>query len=155
MRTFLNIMLGIVIGVFLERAGVPLDHYWPFKYWTKKSTASSSALSSKAVSPARPSVSSRLPNVKASPLPPPSPAKRSKTPSLYTVQIASFKTLRQAKAFMNTVTQKQIDAYLAPLTEESPRWYRIYVGEYVNKADAIKKLTQLRRDFPKAFLRGF
>ncbi len=159
MRTLLNILIGIIIGVSLERAGVPLDRYWPFKYWPKQAASTSSATPPGTVRPTRVIQSSRLkktdparPRQAKAKTPRPSPKVKA---SLYAVQIASFQTLPQAKAFLAALSQKQIDAYLAPLTEESPRWYRVYVGEYVNKADAMKKLSQLRRNFPKAFLRGF
>lgn len=60
----------------------------------------------------------------------------------YTVQVGSYKTLRDAKSFSKNISNSRIVESI--VNEE--KYYRIYVGLYKSKDDAEEKLDDLNLD---------
>jgi len=136
MKTLWNIFIGIIIGFLFGRFGGQIDYQEVFNK----------------LGSAKNFVVQKYENYKTS-----NQSKETEKVSskgdMFVVQVASFRDKTQAKSFIRELNQDEIDAYLAPrrLAQHKGR-YRVFVGEYIDKSRAVKKLHQLRSKFPKAFL---
>jgi len=75
---------------------------------------------------------------------------------LYTVQVASLRDYAKAQKFVKQLNDKEINAYIAPIDlQKKSDIFRVFIGEYANKADAEAKLSSLRNEFKGAFVQGF
>lgn len=78
---------------------------------------------------------------------------KSTFPNLYAVQVGSFRSKDQANKLIDELHREQLNAYIARTDLESDKgWYRVYVGEYVDRDDAEAKLAGLKPRYTKAFI---
>ncbi|VAX35804.1 hypothetical protein MNBD_UNCLBAC01-327 [hydrothermal vent metagenome] len=83
-------------------------------------------------------------------------SKKNTINGLFTVQVGAFKDLKEAQQLVKQLIDKNIDAYIAPkVIGKQGNQYRVFVGEYLNKQDATKKLLKLNKYFSDAFVRLF
>lgn len=65
---------------------------------------------------------------------------------IYSIHIASYKTLRQAKIDVNRL---HLQGYSASVREAhvpgSGKWYRVYAGQYANRQKALIAATEMKR----------
>lgn len=75
---------------------------------------------------------------------------------VYTVQVASFKRMSQAKKMVNSLTNQEYDAYIAPKNPTKPDdYYRVCVGESVTLDQAQVMNRRLRSKFKDSFVYSF
>lgn len=75
--------------------------------------------------------------------------------TIYAVQVASFKNYDQAKSYVTKLVDQEINAYVAPADVQAKKeWYRVVVGEYINKVDADQKAESLKTKFKDCFVRS-
>lgn len=69
------------------------------------------------------------------------------SPARYTLQIASFRDTRRAKAFISTLETKGYDAYqVAAHVDGKGIYHRVRIGRFSNKQAARRLLAQLKQD---------
>lgn len=74
-------------------------------------------------------------------------------PNIYAVQVGSFRSKDQANKLIDQLHREQLNAYIAGADLENDKgWYRVYVGEYVDRADAEAKLSALKSRYAQAFV---
>lgn len=75
---------------------------------------------------------------------------------LYTVQVASFKTKRQATKYVEELVGQQYDAFIAPVHSDKPvDWYRVCIGETISPDQAKVLNAKLRTKFKDSFIYSF
>ncbi|MCA9400403.1 MAG: SPOR domain-containing protein [Candidatus Omnitrophica bacterium] len=75
---------------------------------------------------------------------------------IYTVQVASFKDLPDARKYVSQLIDKQFDAYIAPMDiGENKGWYRVCIGETTSLSHAKENLQKLQPTFKDSFIRYF
>jgi cell division septation protein DedD len=81
---------------------------------------------------------------------PQSPAAQSKTQAAgkpYAIQVAAFKAAGDADKLVAELKQKKFSAYrVIGKVPGKGIWYRVRVGEYLNKAEASQTLANLKRE---------
>lgn len=76
--------------------------------------------------------------------------------NIFTVQVASFKDLAQAKQYVDTLSKEDYDAYIAPADLVSNKgWYRVCIGESIDKAQAFANHEKLKAKFKGSFVQVF
>jgi cell division septation protein DedD len=102
-------------------------------------------------------------SVAVAPKPAVKPAVISKTPpkppkkgQIYTVQVASFKDLNQARKYVNQLHEKDYDAYIAPVDIANKRgFYRVCIGESLSRDAVLMNLANLKSVFKGSFVQAF
>ena len=75
---------------------------------------------------------------------------------MYTVQVASFKEVNQAKTLVDQLIKEKYDAYIAPIDMQNNKgWYRVCIGESTDRAQAQEKLENLKTKFKGSFVQAF
>jgi cell division septation protein DedD len=78
---------------------------------------------------------------------------KSTFPSLYAVQVGSFRSKDQANKLIDELHKEQLNAYIARTDLENDKgWYRVYVGEYVDRDNAEARLALLKPRYTQAFI---
>ncbi|MCA9394044.1 MAG: SPOR domain-containing protein [Candidatus Omnitrophica bacterium] len=87
--------------------------------------------------------------------PKPTPATANRE-QLYTIQVASFKTKRQATKYVEELVGQQYDAFIAPVHNEKPvDWYRVCIGETISPDQAKILNAKLKSKFKDSFIYSF
>lgn len=75
---------------------------------------------------------------------------------VYTVQVASFKRMEQAKKLVRSLTHQEYDAYIAPKNPSKPDdFYRVCVGESISHEQAKIMNRRLKSKFKDSFVYSF
>lgn len=75
---------------------------------------------------------------------------------LYTVQVASFKTKKQATKYVERLVGQQYDAFIAPVRSDRPAdWYRVCIGETISPDQAKVLNSKLKTKFKDSFIYSF
>ena len=75
---------------------------------------------------------------------------------LYTIQVASFKTKRQATKYVEELVGQQYDAFVAPVRSDRPAdWYRVCIGETISPDQAKVLNAKLKTKFKDSFIYSF
>ncbi|MCB0347737.1 MAG: SPOR domain-containing protein [Bdellovibrionales bacterium] len=70
----------------------------------------------------------------------------------FTVQVASYKSEDEAKAFADDLTKKGLAAYYVKAELKGQTWYRVSIGSFTGQDEANKHLQKIYQD---AKLKGF
>ncbi len=75
---------------------------------------------------------------------------------VYTVQVASFKQVKQAKKLVDQLTNQEYNAYIAPKKADRPDdLYRVCVGESASLDQAKSMNRKLKSRFKDSFVYSF
>lgn len=70
----------------------------------------------------------------------------------FTVQVASYKTEAEAKAFTEDLVKKGLEAYYIKAELKGQTWFRVSIGSYTGQEEAN---SQLQKIYKEAKLKGF
>lgn len=81
---------------------------------------------------------------------------RASRQKVFTVQVASFKQVKQAKKLVDQLTHQEYDAYIAPKrTDRADDLYRVCVGESASLEQAKSMNRKLKSRFKDSFVYSF
>jgi len=72
----------------------------------------------------------------------------------YTVQVASFRKELKAQQIADQLLQQGYEAMVAVQAwQDGTEWYRVYVGDFANPAEAQEQLASVKGQFADSFVR--